>query len=157
MYMLSNNPDKFHNRMDFKSDILQRDEFKKPAYTVPEGYFDTLNERVMQRVASGSKQTSGRTVRLNRWWMVAAAACVAAAVVFAIRFNTPQQSDMTAMDEESAIIEAYPDLMDLDAMSVAELTESEETDDISQDAIIDYLAYNGLSGAYLYEQLAEAE
>lgn len=155
--MLSNNPDKFHNRMDNKIDILQRDEFKKPAYTVPEGYFDTLGERVMQRVTSDGKQRSGRTVRLNRWWMVAAAACVAAAVVFAIRFNTPQQGNLTAMEEDESILETYSDLMDLDAMSVAELTESEETDDISQDAIIDYLAYNGLSGAYLYEQLAEAE
>ena len=61
------------------------------------------------------------------------------------------------MEEDESILETYSDLMDLDAMSVAELTESEETDDISQDAIIDYLAYNGLSGAYLYEQLAEAE
>ena len=147
----------FQNTMDNKGDILQRDEFKKPAYSVPEGYFDTLGERVMQRVATGGKQTAGRTVRLNRWWMAAAAACVAAAVLFAVRFNTPQQSNLTAMEDESTIIELYPDLMDLDAMSVAELTESEETDDISQEAIIEYLAYNGLSAAYLYEHLAEAE
>jgi len=154
--MLSNNPDKFHKRMDNKSDILQREEFKKPAYTVPEGYFDTLSERVMQRVASDGKQPSGRTVRLNRWWMVAAAACVAAVVLFVIRFNTPSQSDMTAL-EEDIIMENYPDLMDLSSRSIAELEEADETDDISQDAIIEYLAYNGLSGAYLYEQLAEAE
>ena len=146
----------FQNTMDNKGDILKRDEFKKPAYTVPEGYFDTLSERVMQRVASGSKQTSGRTVRLNRWWMAAAAACVAAVVLFAVRFSTPSQSDMTAMEEEEIIMENYPELMDLSAMSVAELTEREEADDISQEAIIEYLAYNGLSAAYLYEQLAEA-
>ena len=122
---MSNNPDMFHNTMDNKSDILQREEFKKPAYTVPEGYFDTLSERVMQRVASDGKQLAGRTVRLNRWWMVAVAACVAAAIVFAIRFITPHQSELTAMEEEEMIIE--------------------------------YLAYDSISGAYLYEQLAEAE
>ena len=155
--MLSNNPDKFHNRMDNKSDILQHDEFKKPAYTVPEGYFDTLSERVMQRVISDGKQHAGRTVRLNRWWMVAAAACLAAVVLFAIRFNTPQQGDLTAKEEEDIIMESYPELMDLSSRTIAELGETEESDDISQDAIIEYLAYNGLSGAYLYEQLAEAE
>ena len=154
---MSNNPDKFHNRMDNKSDILQREEFKKPAYTVPEGYFDTLSERVIQRVASDGKQHAGRTVRLNRWWMVAAAACVAAAVVFAIRVSTPQQGEMTAMEEDDSILETYPDLMDLSAQTLAEMDDAEETDDISQDAIIEYLAYNGLSGVYLYEQLAEAE
>jgi hypothetical protein len=154
---MSNNPDKFHNRMDNKSDILQREELKRPAYTVPEGYFDTLSERVMQRVASDGKQHAGRTVRLNRWWMVAAAACVATAIVFSIRFNTPHQSDMTAMEEEESYLETYPDLMDLSAQTIAEMDDAEDTDDISQDAIIEYLAYNGLSGAYLYEQLAEAE
>ena len=47
--------------------------------------------------------------------------------------------------------------MDIDERSLAEYGSEEELDDISQDAIIEYLAYNGLSGAYLYEQLAEAE
>ena len=154
---MSNNPDKFHNRMDNKSDILQREEFKKPAYTVPEGYFDTLSERVMQRIASDGKQHASRTVRLNRWWMVAAAACVAAAIVFTIRFITPHQSDLTAQEEEEINMESYPELMDLSTRDIAELGEAEESDDISQDAIIEYLAYNGLSAAYLYEQLAEAE
>ena len=41
--------------------------------------------------------------------------------------------------------------------SLADYGSEEEQDDISQDAIIEYLAYNDLSGAYLYEQLAEAE
>ncbi len=154
---MSNNPDMFHNTMDNKSDILQREELKKPAYTVPDGYFDTLSERVMQRVASGGKQHVGRTVRLNRWWMVAAAACVAAVVLFAVRFSTPQNGAMTAMEDDEIILETYPDLMDLSAQTIAEMDEEDETDDISQDAIIEYLAYNGLSGAYLYEQLAEAE
>ena len=154
---MSNNPDMFHNTMDNKSDILQREEFKRPAYTVPDGYFETLSERVMQRVASDGKQNAGRTVRLNRWWIVAAAACVAAVVLFAVRFSTPQNGAMTAMEDDEIILETYPDLMDLSAQTIAEMDEEEETDDISQDAIIEYLAYNGLSGAYLYEQLAEAE
>ena len=154
---MSNQYDYALKEMTTGSNILESIELKQTPFTVPEGYFDTLSERVMQRVASDGKQLASRTVRLNRWWMVAAAACVAAAVVFAIRFSTPQQGEMTAMEEDDSILETYPDLMDLSAQTLAEMDDAEETDDISQDAIIEYLAYNGLSGVYLYEQLAEAE
>ena len=41
--------------------------------------------------------------------------------------------------------------------TLVEYDQEDDQDAISQDAIIEYLAYNGLSGAYLYEQLAEAE
>ena len=135
-----------------KDDILQREELKKAPLSVPEGYFDSLPEKVMQRIAAGEKQPA-RRVPLRKWWMAAAAACVAAVVLLAIRHTTAPVTEQTAYEDYAEYIE----LIDIDERSLAEYGSEEEQDDISQDAIIEYLAYNGLSGAYLYEELAEAE
>ena len=135
-----------------KDDILQREELKKAPLSVPEGYFDSLPERVMQRIAAGDKQPA-RRVPLRKWWMAAAAACAVAVLALAVRLSFSPVAETTAYEDDSEYIE----LMDIDERSLAEYGSEEEQDDISQDAIIEYLAYNGLSGAYLYEQLAEAE
>ena len=106
-------------------DILQREDLKKAPLSVPEGYFDFLPERVMQRIAAGEKQPARRTP-LRKWWLAAAAACAVAVAALAIRL-APSAADTMAAAEED------------------------------EELIIEYLAYNGLSGAYLYEELAEAE
>ena len=133
-------------------DILQREDLKKAPLSVPEGYFDFLPERVMQRIAAGEKQPA-RRVPLRKWWFAAAAACAVAIAALAIRFSSAPVTEQTAYEDDAEYIE----LMDIDERSLAEYGSEEEQDDISQDAIIEYLAYNGLSGAYLYEELAEAE
>jgi hypothetical protein len=135
-----------------KDDILQREELKKAPLSVPEGYFDSLPERVMQRIAAGDKQPA-RRVPLRKWWMAAAAACAVTVAALAIRLTNAPVTEQTAYEDDAEYIE----LMDIDERSLAEYGSEEEQDDISQDAIIEYLAYNGLGSAYLYEQLAEAE
>lgn len=62
-------------------------------YTVPEGYFDTLTSRVMDRIDSemskeekplmviGSKSSNSNTWKYAIRWMVAAAACIVMAIV----------------------------------------------------------------------------
>ena len=134
-----------------KDDILQREELKKAPLSVPEGYFDSLPERVMQHI--GENRPAGRRTPLTRWWIAAAAACAVAVLALAVRLSLPQEPAKTA-DEEDA---EYLELMDVSARTLAEYEETAEADDIFQDAIIEYLAYNGLSGAYIYEELAEAE
>ncbi len=135
-----------------KDDILQREELKKAPLSVPEGYFDSLPEKVMQRIAAGDKQPA-RRVHLAKWWIAAAAACAVAVAALAIRLSTVPTTEQTAYEDDAEYIE----LMDIDERSLAEYGSEEEQDAISQDAIIEYLAYNGLGSAYLYEQLAEAE
>ena len=134
-----------------KDDILQREELKTGAFSVPEGYFDSLEERIMQRI--GDNRPAGRRTPLAKWWIAAAAACAVVVAALAIRHTTAPITEQTAYEDDAEFIE----LMDIDERSLAEYGSEEEQDDISQDAIIEYLAYNGLSGAYLYEQLAEAE
>ena len=133
-------------------DILQNEELRKAPMTVPEGYFDTLGERVMQRVAASGRQ-SVRSIRLRKWWIAAAAACAVAVLALAIRLSLPQEPAQTSYDNDAE----YLELMDVSTRYLAEYGQETEADDISQEAIIEYLAYNGVSGAYLYEQLAEAE
>ena len=135
-----------------KDDILQREELKKAPLSVPEGYFDSLPEKVMQRIAAGDKQPA-RRVPLRRWWIAAAAACAVAVLALAVRHSLPQEPAQTAYEEDAEFL----DLMDVSSRTLAEYEETAESEDISQDAIIEYLAYNGLGGAYLYEQLAGAE
>ena len=135
-----------------KDDILQREDLKKAPLSVPEGYFDSLPEKVMQRIAAGDKQRA-RRVHLAKWWIAAAAACAVAVAALAIRLSTVPTTEQTAYEDDAEYIE----LMDIDERSLAEYGSEEEQDDISQDAIIEYLAYNGLGGAYLYELLAGAE
>ena len=134
-----------------KDDILQREELKKGAFSVPEGYFDSLEERVMQRI--GENRPAGRRTPLARWWIAAAAACAVAVLALAVRLSLPQEPAQTAYEDDAE----YLELMDVSSRTLAEYEETAEADDISQDAIIEYLAYNGLGSAYLYEQLAEAE
>lgn len=135
-----------------KDDILQREELKKAPLSVPEGYFDSLPERVMQRIAADKKQ-SARRVPLRKWWMAAAAACAVAVLALAVRLSFSPVAETTAYEDDSEYIE----LMDVSSRTLVEYDQEDDQDAISQDAIIEYLAYNGLGSAYLYEQLAEAE
>ena len=139
--------------MDRRDDILQREELKQGSFSVPEGYFDSLPEMVMQRIAAGEKQSGARRIPLAKWWIAAAAACAVAVMALAIRLSSSPAAEPTAYEDESEYIE----LMDVSTRTLAEYEQESEAEDISQDAIIEYLAYNGLGGAYLYEQLAEAE
>ena len=137
--------------MEKNDNILERPELKNAPFSVPEGYFDSLPQRVAARIAAEKPQR--RSTPLRRWWIAAAAACVAAVLLLAIRLYTAPATELTAYEDDAEYIE----LMDIDERSLAEYSIEEEQDNISQDAIIEYLAYNGLSGAYLYEELTEAE
>ena len=135
-----------------KDDILQREELKKAQLSVPVGYFDSLPEKVMQRIAAGENQ-GVRRISFKKWWIAAAAACAVAVLALAIRLSFSPVAETTAYEDDAEYIE----LMDVSSRTLAEYEQEADSDDISQDAIIEYLAYNGLGGAYLYEQLAEAE
>ena len=138
-----------------RDDILQKAELKQAPFSVPEGYFDSLQGRVMQRVAQSSRQGRPHTVSFKRWWPAAAAACVALIAAVSLLLRTSLPSDATA-DADEELIETVSGFLDLKAESIADYSAGEE-ETFSQEAIIEYLAYTGISSEYLYEQLAEAE
>ena len=103
---------------------MKRTDLNNPAlrhnpYTVPEGYFDTLTQRVMDRLPEQAEATTPattpvvpiRTKRSNRagWTIVAAAACVACALLFThpkVSSDKPTASSALA---ETSVLETYDD------------------------------------------------
>ena len=132
--------------------ILEKAELKNAPFHVPEGYFDNLSERVASRVATGVK-TGGRKVTLGRIWPLAAAACLAAVAIGVWRISTVASPAATASTDQAYLME-YLDVSD---SQLAEYGETDTQDTYSQDEIMEYLAYNDLSGAYIYDRMAEAE
>ncbi len=78
---------------------------KDNPFTVPEGYFDTLNERIM---ASVDKSERRKTIWI-RWCTTAAAACVAGLLLFNALAPSvqQQQSDIFADIDFLAEDEAF--------------------------------------------------
>lgn len=78
---------------------------KTNPFTVPEGYFDHLQDDIMQRIDNKNKQISHKTSYMRMYIaVVSAAACVAIIVTLALWPQSPfQQMDMAAAnhDEET--------------------------------------------------------
>jgi hypothetical protein len=88
-----------------KKDILKNN---ANPFTVPDGYFDSLQKRIMSRVQAEENRTEakkGRTVRMNPYrTMVAAAACILFIFTGAVLYmtHTGEQAVVaeTAVDED---------------------------------------------------------
>lgn len=132
-------------------DILQRAELKKDAFRVPEGYFDNLPARVASRVATTAK-TGVRRVTIGRFWPLAAAACLAAIAIGTWRFFAPASPAATASADQE-----YLTYINVSDAQLAEYDAADTQDGLTQDEIMEYLAYTDISGAYIYDQMAEAE
>ena len=87
-----------------KKDIFEN---KTCPFTVPDGYFDTLNERIMNRIQAeeGHPVVQGRIIRMSlyRKW-IAAAACILFIFAGAILYLTYPEKQLviaeTAIDDD---------------------------------------------------------
>ena len=69
------------------------DELKDPVFRIPEGYFEKLNDRLDQRIAS-PRQMRGRTVRMRLLrWSSAAAVIAALAIGIGLHLHTQANSN----------------------------------------------------------------
>ena len=67
---------------------------KDPEFDIPQGYFDTLSDRLLERIAQNRPQQPVRTVRtrsIARWWY-AAAALTALAAGIGLAFHLDRSS-----------------------------------------------------------------
>ena len=70
---------------------------KKMPYTVPDGFFDQLEEQVMNEVkAEPAQKKSAKTIRIAIRTLLAVAACIALFLV--VKKTLPQDSDATIDD-----------------------------------------------------------
>ena len=63
------------------NEILDKPYRDNGAYRVPEGYFSTLNKRIMDALPEEQKQRKGRQITLRLRFRYAAAACMAGLIV----------------------------------------------------------------------------
>lgn len=69
------------------------DELKDPVFRIPEGYFEKLNDRLDQRIASPLR-SRGRSIRLRVLrWASAAAVIAALAIGFGLHLHTQANSN----------------------------------------------------------------
>ncbi|MCA6074701.1 hypothetical protein [Fulvivirga sedimenti] len=91
---------------------------KKQPFNVPEGYFNSLEDRIMARVEEEQKKEANpKVIKINTWIKYAVAASISILAIFFI-LNTNQDAAPTA---------------------------EEILADIPDDAIVDYLAFSDLT------------
>ena len=75
------------------NEILDKPYRDNGAYRVPEGYFSTLNKRIMDALPEEQKQRKGRHITLRLRFRYAAAACMAGLIVGFGPFFIPNGND----------------------------------------------------------------
>jgi hypothetical protein len=145
--------------MKNNNDILQRDEFRQNPFTVPEGYFASLEDSLRDKVFATEKKPAGFVGVLKPALMMACSFAVILGLGYGIFSLTGSlssgQSQMTAYDEIAAAVEnfnpalfEYLDEFDMDDYQ-AQFTPSEED-------ILNYFA-TPFTDVALYNYLASIE
>ena len=100
---------------------------KKMPYTVPDGFFDQLEEQVMNEVkaepAKEKKSGKGKTIRIAIRTLLAVAACVA---LFLIVKKVLPQGDDTITDDFTSVELAFNNLSTEDQDYLLEVYQEEE-------------------------------
>ena len=148
---MSNQYENVLKDMSTGSNILESIELRQTPFTVPEGYFDTLSERVNARLKEEKKVS--RDAFRPVWRAVAAAACIALVALGVWRFSPAPAAETTASADQEYLI-SYLNVSDA---QIADYGETESDNTLTQDEIMEYLAYTDISGAYIYDRMNEAE
>jgi len=137
---------------------------------VPNGYFDTLGDRVMNRIDAENSHRQNmpekKTVKLINWKNIAAAAVIAGIIATAqfMYLFTKQDEPVAEMTETSfpeelgtVDMETYLSEEDIyDAFAASELKTNSiltEEEEIEDEVIIEYLLQEDLSHEWIIEEL----
>ena len=135
--------------MEKNRDILEREDLKRRPYTVPEGYFNQLQERLgaipresapdagMQRPSEGTER---RWIRPAMVWAAGIAALLAVGVWVFSGSGAP--ADPSALEVLSYEEMAYSDLIPRTDPYIYYADEAEQPEDTEREEIIDYLLQN---------------
>ena len=97
---------------------------KKMPYTVPDGFFDQLEEQVMNEVkAEPAQKKSAKTIRIAIRTLLAVAACIALFLI--VKKTLPQDSDAT-IDDFTSVELAFNNLSTEDQDYLLEVYQEEE-------------------------------
>ena len=145
--------------MNNNNDILQRNEFRQSPFTVPEGYFASLEDSLRDKVLVTGKMPAGFVGVLKPALMMACSFAVILGIGYGILSMTgslsSQKAQMSAYDEIAAAVEnmdpamfEYLDELDFEGYQ-AQFTPSEEE-------ILQYFATPSTDAA-LYHYLASIQ
>ena len=141
-------------KMDRKKPDLQQEELKNHPFGVPEGYFESFPERLMQRIKEEkSSRVPVRKIGTATRWMAMAAAMLAAALITTsiIRLTTSQGAD--GADSEMALLEQlqiFDDDRYIYDLMVEEAPKLNEDEAFASQAI-EYLAINDVEMDLIFE------
>lgn len=125
-------------------DILQNPELKKNPYSIPEGYFDKLK-------VEARKCAAPRRVRVTIWSRLAPYAGIAAMFLFILLLGKTfirQEAQPGAIVAETDTYEDYLLFSDMNSdLSMHYI--AEESLELSEEDIIEYLIYIGASEEYI--------
>jgi flagellar basal body-associated protein FliL len=97
---------------------------KKMPYTVPDGFFDQLEEQVMNEVkAEPAQKKSAKTIRIAIRTLLAVAACIA---LFLVVKKALPQGDDTITDDFTSVELAFNNLSTEDQDYLLEVYQEEE-------------------------------
>ncbi|MBR5736427.1 MAG: hypothetical protein IKX60_06525 [Bacteroidales bacterium] len=141
------------------NDILQREEFRQNPFTVPEGYFASLEDSLRDKVFATEKKPAGFVGVLKPALMMACSFAVILGLGYGILSMTgsfsSQQAQMSEYDEIAAAVEnfnpalfEYLDEIDIESYQ-AQFTPSDEE-------IMEYFA-TSFTDAALYNYLASIQ
>jgi hypothetical protein len=123
-----------------KKKFILTDEYKQNAFTVPEGYFDAMQDRLSERIAVEYQPSPSRW-RVLRSQLAFAASLMALVVAGGLYLLTDlKESTPTAMYDD---LYAYAaDMLNIDESAVLQLMAEDNYDDfaIDTDTVINYLA-----------------
>jgi len=122
-----------------KKKFILTDEYKQNAFTVPEGYFDVLQDRLSERIAAESPPAPSRW-RVLRPQFAFAAGLTALVVAGGLYLFNLKESSPTMMYDD---LYAYAaDVLNIDEGAVLRLMAEDKQDDfaVDTDAVINYLA-----------------
>lgn len=120
--------------------MLENHNILKEIYDVPEGYFNSLRER-LESIPSMSRQTAGQLRRMKPYLALAACFIAAALVGNAILRVTLQNSASRDFYDEMTLA----DLIPVTQPDEVFMTAAPEPETISEDDVISYLISSGTS------------
>ncbi len=141
--------------MDRKKPDLQQEALKKNPFGVPEGYFESFSDRLLERIKEDqSSLVPIRKIGTTARWMSLAAAVLAAALISTsiIRLNSSKDSE--GIYSDLAILEQMQVLED--DRYLYELLDEETSIELDEDEAfasqaIEYLAINDVEMDLIFE------
>ena len=99
--------EKIHKELEQLAPLLAKHKDKSSPFKVPEGYFDTLEAKVLEQVSSEEPKRSATIIRPLYFWLTSAAAIILLVVGMSVLFQSENHSENLLADISVEEIDRY--------------------------------------------------